>query len=587
MASRKKTTATDSSAGGESASGPSTRKAPTPAGQRSDADQQQAIADGLAPTFESNRPTVFFNEPLADFSQDEPLTAMEEALQFVEDSLGEEYPLLINGKLIETRSKITSRNPSHKKQIVGTSGSATKDHAVQAVEAARRAFRSWSRMDPSLRAEYLEVIASEMRGRRYELAAWEVFECGKTWGEADGDIAEAIDFCMYYADQMRQLTQPLKADVAGEENSYHYRARGVAVVIAPWNFPLAILCGMTAAAMVTGNTVIMKPAEQSPVIAAKFMQIIRDAGVPDGVVNFLPGIGEDVGPVLVNHPDVDIIAFTGSRAVGLQINESAAHTTPEQHSVRRVIAEMGGKNAIIIDDDADLDEAVLGVIDSAFGYAGQKCSACSRVVVLETIYDKFLARLKEATESLVIGPAENPGTWMGPVIDEDSLNRINDYIAIGNEEAQLLVSKDVGKLAGEGYFVGPHIFTEVDPTSRLAQHEIFGPVLAIMKVKTFEEALEIANNTEYALTGGVYSRSPQRLAKAKAEMQVGNLYLNRPITGALVQRHPFGGYKMSGIGSKAGGRDYLTQFMIPVNICENTLRRGFAPTAEDADDKTS
>jgi len=571
MASRKKT-----------APATSTRQAPIPASERSDAGQQETVAEGIAPTFEANRPSVFFNEPLADFSQDEPLAAMEEAIQFVEDSLGEEYPLVINGKLIETRAKITSRNPSNKKQIVGTAGSATKDHAVQAVEAAKRAFKNWSRMDPTLRAEYLEVIASEMRGRRYELAAWEVFECGKPWADADADITEAIDFCMYYADQMRQIVQPLKCDVAGEENSYHYRARGVAVVIAPWNFPLAILCGMTAAAMVTGNTVVMKPAEQSPVIAAKFMQIIRDAGVPDGVVNYLPGIGEDVGPVLVNHPDVDIIAFTGSRAVGLQINESAARTTPEQHSVRRVIAEMGGKNAIIVDDDADLDEAVVGVIYSAFGYSGQKCSACSRVIVLDAIYDKFIARLKDATESLVIGAAQNQGTWMGPVIDEESLNRINDYIAIGHEEAKPLVAKEVGKLANEGYFVGPHIFTEVDPTSRLAQHEIFGPVLAVMKVKTFEEAIDIANNTEYALTGGVFSRSPQRLAKAKTELQVGNLYLNRGITGALVQRHPFGGYKMSGIGSKAGGRDYLTQFVIPVNVCENTLRRGFAPSEEPA-----
>jgi RHH-type proline utilization regulon transcriptional repressor/proline dehydrogenase/delta 1-pyrroline-5-carboxylate dehydrogenase len=572
MASRKKT--------GSSTTTP-TRKAPTPADQRSDAEQQTKIAEGLAPTFENNRPTIFFNEPLADFSQDEPLEAMQEALQFVEDNLGEEYPLLINGKLIETRSKLTSRNPSRKKQVIGTAGSATKDHAVQAVESARRAFKSWSRMDPNMRAEYLEVIASEMRGRRYELAAWEVYECGKTWADADADVCEAIDFCMYYADQMRQLTQPLNADVEGEENSYHYRARGVAVVIAPWNFPLAILCGMTAAAMVTGNTVIMKPAEQSPVIAAKFMQIIRDAGVPDGVVNFLPGIGEDVGPVLVNHPDVDIVAFTGSRAVGLEINESASRTTPEQHSVRRVIAEMGGKNAIIIDDDADLDEAVVGVIYSAFGYSGQKCSACSRVIVLDGIYDKFIDRLKDATESLVVAAAENPAAWMGPVIDEESLNRIKDYIAIGNEEAKPLVAKDVGKLADEGYFLGPHIFTDVDPTSRLAQHEIFGPVLAVMKVKTFEEALDIANNTEYALTGGVFSRSPQRLAKAKAEMQVGNLYLNRGITGAIVQRHPFGGYKMSGIGSKAGGRDYLTQFMFPVSVCENTLRRGFAPSSEE------
>jgi RHH-type proline utilization regulon transcriptional repressor/proline dehydrogenase/delta 1-pyrroline-5-carboxylate dehydrogenase len=316
------------------------------------------------------------------------------------------------------------------------------------------------------------------------------------------------------------------------------------------------------------------------VVAAQFMQILRDAGIPDGAVNFVPGIGEDVGPVLVGHPDVDIIAFTGSRAVGLQINEAAAQTSPEQHSVRRVIAEMGGKNAIIVDDDADLDEAVLGVMQSAFGYAGQKCSACSRVIVLDAIYDRFLNRLRDATESFIIGPAEDPGTWMGPVIDEESLGRIQDYIAIGSEEFRTLLARDVGALAKEGYYVGPHIFADVDPTSRLAQHEIFGPVLAAIRAKTFEEALEIANNTEYALTGGVYSRSPQNLARARSEFQVGNLYLNRGITGATVQRHPFGGYKMSGIGSKAGGRDYLTQFLIPVNVSENTLRRGFAPTAE-------
>jgi RHH-type proline utilization regulon transcriptional repressor/proline dehydrogenase/delta 1-pyrroline-5-carboxylate dehydrogenase len=562
----------------------SSRKPPVPAAERSDRAQQEGIAADHSKTFAVNEPTVFFNEPLADFADEATRQAMEEALEEVSDSLGEEYPLVIHGKLVETRGKIVSRNPSHKKQIVGSTASATRENAIQAVESAKRAFKPWSRIEPSVRAEYLEVVASEMRGRRYELAAWEVYECGKPWAEADADVAEAIDFCMYYAHQMRELSVPLNCHVAGEENSYLYRPRGVAVVIAPWNFPLAILTGMTAAALVTGNTVIMKPAEQSSVVAAKFMQIIRDAGIPEGAVNYLPGIGEDVGPVLVNHPDVDLIAFTGSRAVGLQINESAAQTSPEQHSVRHVIAEMGGKNAIIIDDDADLDEAVQGVLYSAFGYAGQKCSACSRVIVLDAVYERFLERLKEAAESFVVGPAEDPGTWMGPVIDEDSLERINDYIAIGKEECRTILAREVGGAASEGYYVGPHIFADVDPTSRLAHHEIFGPVLAVMKVRTFDEAIDIANNTEYALTGGVYSRSPENLARVRAEMQVGNLYLNRSITGAVVQRQPFGGFKMSGIGTKAGGRDYLTQFVLPVSVCENTLRRGFAPvTAPDSE----
>jgi RHH-type transcriptional regulator, proline utilization regulon repressor / proline dehydrogenase / delta 1-pyrroline-5-carboxylate dehydrogenase len=557
------------------------RKPPLPPENRSDAGQQAAISESHASSFESNRPSPFFNEPLADFADEAVRQAMQDAVDFVGDSLGEEYPLVIHGKLVETRNKITSRNPSHKKQVVGTLATATRDNAIQAVDSAKRAFKSWSRTDPDVRAEYLEVVASEIRGRRYELAAWQVYECGKPWADADADVAEAIDFCMYYADQMRQLSRPLGCDVAGEENGYFYRPRGVTVVIAPWNFPLAILTGMTAAAIVAGNTVIMKPAEQSSVIAAKLMQIIRDAGIPDGVVNFLPGIGEDIGPVLVGHPDVEMIAFTGSRAVGLQINEAASQTSPEQHSVRRVLAEMGGKNAIIVDDDADLDEAVLGVMHSAFGYSGQKCSACSRVILLDAIHDRFLERLKEASESFVIGPAEKPGTWMGPVIDEEALERIKSYIEIGKDECRTILARDVESLANEGYYVGPHVFADVDPTSRLAQHEIFGPVLAAMRVRTFDEALDVANNTEYALTGGVYSRSPQRLARARMEMQVGNLYLNRGITGAIVQRHPFGGFKMSGIGTKAGGRDYLTQFLIPINISENTLRRGFAPPPDN------
>ncbi len=523
------------------------------------------------------RAEPFHNEPHTDFSRAENRDAFAQALTDVAGQLGREYPLVIDGKAVNSRKSIVSLNPSHSAQTVGRIASATADHAKQAIETARRAFTQWRKVEPAHRAEYLELIAAEMRNRRFELCAWMVYECGKPWAEADGDVAEAIDFCMYYAQQMRLLALPVQCDYPGEENSYFYQPRGVAVVISPWNFPLAILTGMTVAALVAGNTVIMKPAEQSSVIAAKLFEMIRDAGVPDGVVTYLPGAGEEVGPVLVNSPDVDLIAFTGSREVGLSINEQAAHTPPSQNHVKKVIAEMGGKNAILVDEDADLDEAVQGVVGSAFGFAGQKCSACSRVIVLAPAYDAFLERLAGATESLKVGPAEDPGTTVGPVIDEEAQRRIEDYIAVGKDECRTVVSMDVGSLAGEGYYVGPHVFADVEPDNRLAQHEIFGPVVAVLKAENLDEAFRIANSTDYALTGGMYSRSPKNLERARTEMRVGNLYLNRPITGALVQRHPFGGYKMSGIGSKAGGHDYLLQFLIPIAVSENTLRRGFAP----------
>ncbi len=354
-------------------------------------------------------------------------------------------------------------------------------------------------------------------------------------------------------------------------------------MITPWNFPLAILTGMTTAAIVAGNTVVMKPAEQSSVVAAKFMEIIRNAGVPDGVVNFLPGIGEDVGPELVGSPDVDLVCFTGSQEVGLEINRVASDTDQRQTSVRHVVAEMGGKNAIIIDDDADLDEAVLGVIHSAFGYAGQKCSACSRVIVLEAAYDAFVKRLIEATKSLNVGAADDPATTVGPVIDDDARKRVLKAAKAVDPDygEELALAVDVKQLAKQGTFVGPHIITGVDPESKVAQNEFFGPLLAVMKVKNLDEAFNIANNTRFALTGGVYSRSPATLKRARSEFQVGNLYLNREITGAMVQRHPFGGFRMSGIGTKAGGPDYLLQFMVPVNVTENTMRRGFAPPSDE------
>ena len=528
----------------------------------------------------------FQNEPHTDFSRQGNRDAFQEALDDVAGQLGREYDLIIDGKAVGSRRSLTSVNPSRKSQSVGTVAAASKDHVEQAVVTARRAFDQWRKVEPTHRAEYLELIAAGMRNRRFELAAWMVYECGKTWTEADGDVAEAIDFCMYYAQQMRLLAVPVQCDYPGEENSYFYQPRGVAVVIAPWNFPLAILTGMTVAALVAGNSVIMKPAEQSSVIAAKLMELIQDAEVPDGVVSYLPGAGEEIGPVLVGHPEVDLIAFTGSRDVGLAINKLAAETSgiqteSTQPIVKKVIAEMGGKNAVIVDEDADLDEAVQAVVGSAFGFAGQKCSACSRVIVLEPAYAAFLERLKGATDSLQIGPAENAGTAVGPVIDAEAQQRVQDYIGIGTDECEALVATDVGELEEEGYFVGPHVFVDVEPESRLAQDEIFGPVVAVIKAGDLDEAFAFANGTDYALTGGIFSRSPKNLKRARQELRVGNLYLNRGITGALVQRHPFGGYKMSGIGSKAGGHDYLLQFLIPIAVSENTLRRGFAPPPDE------
>ncbi len=538
----------------------------------------QAVTRSDAAT--ASRPELpFVNEPATDFSQAENRAAMQTALEEVRERCGLEYPVLISGKIYETRQTMLSRSPSQNSLIVGRVASATPELAQEAIQAARRALPMWNTVDAEHRAEYLDLLACEIRHRRFELAAWMVFESGKPWRDADADVAEAIDFCCYYAEQMRRMDQSLDTNLPGEENQYAYRPRGVAVVIAPWNFPLAILTGMTAAALVTGNTVVMKPAEQSPVIAAKLMEMFRSIGLPDGVVNYLPGVGEEIGPELVGSPEVDLVVFTGSREVGLEINQRAAETGSNHQSIKKVIAELGGKNAIIIDDDADLDEAVTGVLESAFGYSGQKCSACSRVIVLDKIQADFSARLKAAVESLRIGPADDPGTQVGPVIDAEARERIQQAIELAlEEETELLVAcKLEDSLRQAGNFVAPHVFTNVSPRSRLAQTELFGPVLALIKARDFGEALKIANDTDYALTGGVYSRSPVNLQRARREFLVGNLYLNRPCTGALVHRQPFGGFRMSGIGSKAGGCDYLHQFLIPVNITENTLRRGFAP----------
>ena len=524
----------------------------------------------------------FRNEPLADFSLAANRDQMKMALKEVESRLGETWPLIVGGKRITTPKTIDSVNPSHFRQVVGRCSAATAEDARRAIEIARDAFPAWRDTPVRKRGELLVRAAQILRGRRFELAAWEVYECGKQWREADADVAEAIDYCEYYAAQMQRLSRPQSRDVPGEENEYFYEPLGVAVVIAPWNFPLAILCGMTTAALVAGNTAIMKPAEQSSVVASKLMDVFQEAGFPPGVVQYLPGIGEEIGPVLVGHPGVSIVAFTGSRAVGLAINKLAADTPAGQEQVKRVIAEMGGKNATIIDDDADLDEAVHAVAASAFGYAGQKCSACSRAIVPEGIYGQFLRRLIEATSSLRIGPAEDPGAFIGPVIDADARDRILRTIETGKREARLAYAGRAGALADEGFYVAPHIFAEVPASARIAQEEIFGPVLCILRAADLTEALRIANSSPYALTGGLHSRSPANIERVRREFRVGNLYINRKITGALVDRQPFGGFKLSGTGPKAGGPDYLLHFLHARTITENTLRHGFAPTSEVA-----
>ena len=519
----------------------------------------------------------FKNEPLADFAREASRRAMADALKSIEPYFGHTYPVIIDNKPIVTAGTIDSWNPSHSARLVGKTGRATTEVAGAAVASCLRALDRWRETPVEERAALLHRVAAAMRRRRWELAAWIVVETGKPWRESDADVAEAIDFCEYYALEAVKLAHPQKRDVPGEENSYFYEPRGVAVAIAPWNFPFAILCGMAAAAVVTGNPTILKPAEQSGIVGAKLMEVFQEAGVPPGVVNYVPGVGEEIGSFLVTHPDVALIAFTGSLKVALAINEQASKTSGGQHFVKKVIAEMGGKNAVIVDSDADLDEAVKGVVDSAFGYSGQKCSAGSRAIVLESIYDQFLARLVEATKSLTVAPAESPGCSVGPVIDAEARDRILRTIEAGKKEARLAYSHDVGALATEGFYVGPTVFAEVPETASLAQDEIFGPVLSVMKAKDLDDALRIANGTKYALTGGVFSRSPQNLDLVRRRFRVGNLYVNRKCTGALVDRQPFGGFKLSGIGSKAGGPDYLLQFVLPRVITENTMRRGFAP----------
>ncbi len=522
----------------------------------------------------------FANEPLRDFSRAEDRDVMQKAVDSVRAQLGKSYPLILNNKAVQTAQTLPSVNPAAPAQVVGISALASIEQAQQAIASAAAAQKDWAAQTAETRADFLFAIADEIRKRRDELSAWMVWEVGKTWAEADADTCEAIDFCEYYAREMLRLARPQRMGrLPGELNHLFYQPRGVTAVIAPWNFPLAILTGMTVAAAVTGNAVIMKPAEQSPVIAAKLMECIQTAKVPAGVINFLPGHGHEVGKFLVDSPEVHIVAFTGSMEVGLEILRSAANTPAGQHHIKKVVCEMGGKNAIIVDADADLDEAVQGVVQSAFGFQGQKCSACSRVIVLESCYDEFKTRLTEAARSMMIGAPHDPATRIGPVVDADAKAKIEHFINLGQQEGRLLLRAEIPPAVAQsgGYFVTPTIFEDIAPNAQLAQQEVFGPVLALMRARTFEEALEIANATPFALTGGVFSRSPSNLDLARQKFNVGNLYINRGITGALVYRNPFGGFKMSGSGTKAGGPDYLLHFMEPRAITENTMRRGFAP----------
>jgi len=522
----------------------------------------------------------FRNVPERNFSLVTDRQRMQSALERARARLGQEYPIVIGGQTVTTGREIVSIDPARPAQVVGRVASAGWEEAERAVQAARAALPGWRGAPAAERAEIMRRAAKLLEDERDDLAALEVYEVGKNWREADADVCETIDYLNYYADEMERLAEPrLLGAVPGETNSYFYESKGVAVVIPPWNFPLAICAGMTSAALVTGNTAILKPASQSPVIAACFADILRRAGLPDGVLSFLPGPGEEVGEFLVIHPQVHLIAFTGSREVGCRINRLAAELAPGQRHLKKVIAEMGGKNAVIVDSDADLDEAVLGVAHSAFGYQGQKCSACSRAIVLEPVYDRFVARLVEAARGLTIGPPEAPGNFMGPVIDERAMKKILHYIDVGMSEATLALRRDEPS-PDEGYYVGPTIFTDVPPDAVIAREEIFGPVLSVIRAKDFDRALDIALDSDYALTGGVYSRLPAHLEQARRAFRVGNLYLNRKITGAIVGRQPFGGFNLSGIGSKAGGPDYLLQFMDPRTVTENTMRRGFAPERE-------
>jgi 1-pyrroline-5-carboxylate dehydrogenase len=492
---------------------------------------------------------------------------MRTALAKVHNEFGKEYDLLIAGDRRRSQEKLQSVNPSRPSEIVGIHQKGSEQDARDAVERASAYFPTWAEVPAEQRAAMLFRVAEILRERKYEFDAWLVYEAGKTWAEAEGDVSEAIDFCNYYARQALKLANPEPVvQLSGERDEMVYLPLGVGVIIPPWNFPLAILAGMTTAALVVGNTVVIKPSSDTPTIAAKFAELLLEAGFPPQSFSLLTGSGGAIGDILVSHPKTRFISFTGSRDVGLHINELAAKTPKGQLWIKRVVAEMGGKDAIIVDRETDIDQAVLGVLYSAFGYQGQKCSACSRAIVDESIYDEFLDKLKAKAEKLTVGPADDNGNYMGPVINNRAKESILKYIEIGKGEGRLITG---GKEAeGEGYFIKPTIIADVDSKARIFQEEIFGPVLAVTKAKDFDHALQLANDSEYGLTGAIFSANPAKVDKAKRQFFVGNLYINRKCTGAMVGAHPFGGFNMSGTDSKAGGPDYLLQFVQAKSIAE-------------------
>jgi 1-pyrroline-5-carboxylate dehydrogenase len=508
----------------------------------------------------------FKNEPYLDFKQRDIQADMFKAIELVYSERGKEYPLVIGGERIRTEEKLDSIDPSSG-EVLGTVQKASALDASSAIEVALKAFETWRWIPIRERAAVLFKAAKIMRERRMEFMAWMILEVGKSWVEADADIAEAIDFCEFYGREMIRLgsINPVTS-IEGELSELKYIPLGVAVVIPPWNFPMAILVGMTVAALVAGNTVVLKPSSDAPLVAYKFFEVMEEAGIPKGVLNYLSGSGAVVGISAVKHPKTRLIAFTGSKEVGLEITQAAAEIQEGQQWIKRVIAEMGGKDFIIVDDEADLKEAVKGVTTSAFGYQGQKCSACSRVIVIERIYDEFLELFRKETEKISVGPVKDPKNWMGPVINKRAQDSILEYIEIGKNEGNLIIGGK--KIEREGFFIQPTIIADVNSKARIAQEEIFGPVCAVIKAKDINEAIEVANDTEYGLTGSVYTKNRSKIAQTRRKLHVGNLYFNRKCTGALVGVHPFGGFNMSGTDSKAGGKDYLLLFTQAKSISE-------------------
>ncbi|PSR22601.1 MAG: L-glutamate gamma-semialdehyde dehydrogenase [Sulfobacillus acidophilus] len=505
----------------------------------------------------------YHNEPLTDFSQESNRRLMSAGLTEVKGRLDRLYSMVIGPSKVLSEAELVSTNPGNPAQVIGRVAKANQTHIDEALRVAWQAFERWKRVPGAARARYLYKAAAIMRRRKFELAAWEILEAGKTWAEADGDVAEAIDFLEYYGRQLERLSQgvPL-VPLPGEDDTAFYQPLGVGAIIPPWNFPLAILTGMTSAAIVAGNAVLLKPASATPIIAAQFVEIMEEAGLPAGVLNFVPGDGGVIGDHLVTHPLTRFISFTGSREVGLRINRLAAEHQPGQRWIKRVVAEMGGKDAIVVDETADLEAACQGIVQSAFGFQGQKCSACSRAIVVDSVYEMVLERVVELTRDLKVGSAETYEHQMGPVIDAQAFSKIASYIDWGREHARLVYGGERETNPNQnGYFIAPTVVADVEPGSKLEQEEIFGPVLAFVRAKDFTHALQIANDTEYGLTGSVYSKRRDRIEQAREEFYVGNLYINRKCTGAVVGAHPFGGFNMSGTDSKTGSPNYVLQFM--------------------------